>query len=135
MQPSSPSTAHSTQAPIKVQHRIGKKRQPRRRRIDLNCGCSIYVSLGCANYGFTHRDHHHCSSGTEWRVYLDSAKSPIFQNHQPRSTTIQHGSGHNHSTDPIQPQPEISIGHTQMLPDFQDLDSLTSSDLAFLEFI
>ncbi|BAF49372.1 C2 [Honeysuckle yellow vein mosaic virus-[Japan:Miyazaki:2001]] len=135
MQPSSPSTAHSTQVPIKVQHKIGKKRQPRRRRIDLNCGCSIYVSLGCANYGFTHRGHHHCSSGTEWRVYLDSAKSPIFQNHESRPTAIQHESGHNHSTDTIQPQPPISAGFTQVLPDFQDLDSLTSSELAFLEFI
>nr|BAD18952.1 transcriptional trans-activator protein [Honeysuckle yellow vein mosaic virus] len=135
MQSSPPSTAHSTPVPIKVRHRSEKKRAPRRRRIDLNCGCSIYVSLGCANHGFTHRGHHHCSSGSEWRVYLDSAKSPLFQNHEPRTTTVQHGSGHNNSTDPIQPQSQISTGSTQVLPDFQDLDSLTSSDLAFLNFI
>ncbi|BAD23955.1 transcriptional trans-activator protein [Honeysuckle yellow vein virus] len=135
MRPSSPSTAHSTQVPIKVQHRLGKKRAPRRRRIDLNCGCSIYVALGCANNGFTHRGHHHCSSGMEWRVYLDSAKSPIFQNHEPRSTAIQHGPGHNNDTDPIQPQPEVSTGSTQVLPDLQALDSLTTSDLLFLECV
>ncbi|ACJ53816.1 C2 [Honeysuckle yellow vein virus] len=135
MQPSSPSTAHSTQVPIKVRHRSEKRRQPRRRRIDLNCGCSIYVALGCANHGFTHRGHHHCSSGMEWRVYLDSAKSPIFQNHEARSTAIQHGAGHNDYTDTIQPQPQISTGSTQVLPDLQYLDSLTSSDFAFLEGI
>nr|ABU95073.1 AC2 [Tobacco leaf curl Japan virus] len=135
MRPSSPSTAHSTQVPIKVQHRIGKTRAPRRRRIDLNCGCSIYVALDCANHGFTHRGHHHCSSGMEWRVYLDSTKSPIFQNHEPRSTAIQHASGHNNDTDTVQPQPQVSTGSTQVLPDLQDLDSLTTSDLLFLEYI
>ncbi|BAB86389.1 C2 protein [Tobacco leaf curl Kochi virus] len=135
MQPSSPSTAHSTQVPIKVRHRSEKRRQPRRRRIDINCGCSIYVALGCANHGFTHRGHHHCSSGMEWRVYLDSAKSPIFQNHEPRPTTIQHGTRHNNYTNTIQPQPQESTGDTQVLPLFQDLDSLTSSDFAFLEGI
>ncbi|ADM47747.1 transactivator protein [Honeysuckle yellow vein virus] len=135
MQPSSPSTAHSTQVPIKVRHRSEKRRAPRRRRIDLICGCSIYVALGCANHGFTHRGHHHCSSGMEWRVYLDRAQSPIFQNHEARTTTIQHGPGHNNSTDTIQPQPQISTGSTQVLPDLQYLDSLTSSDLAFLEGI
>nr|BAC75811.1 transcriptional transactivator protein [Honeysuckle yellow vein mosaic virus] len=135
MQPSSPSTAHSTQVPIKVRHRSEKGRAPRRRRIDLNCGCSIYVALGCANHVFTHRAHHHCSSGKEWRVYLASAQSPIFQNHDTRTTAIQHGSGYNKFTDTIQPQPQESTGHTQVLPLFQDLHSLTSSDFAFLEGI
>ncbi|BAC66135.1 C2 [Eupatorium yellow vein virus - [Yamaguchi]] len=133
MQPSSPSTAHSTQVPIKVQHRIAKKKNLRRRRIDLGCGCSVYVSLDCANYGFTHRDHHYCSSGAEWRVYLDSTKSPLFQNHQARSTVIQQRSGRDNITDTVQPQPEIPAGFAQVFPDFQDLESLTSSDMAFLE--
>ncbi|CAD27696.1 transcriptional transactivator protein [Eupatorium yellow vein virus-[MNS2]] len=133
MQPSSPSTAHSIQVPIKVQHRIAKKKKNRRRRIDLGCGCSIFVGLDCANYGFTHRDHHYCSSGAEWRVYLDGSKSPIFQNHEPRSTIIQQGSGRDNNTDTVQPQPKIPAGFAQVFPHFQDLESLTSSDVAFLE--
>nr|WEU77276.1 AC2 protein [Ageratum yellow vein China virus] len=42
MQNSSPSTAHCTQVPIKVQHKIAKRRPIRRRRVDLTCGCSYH---------------------------------------------------------------------------------------------
>ncbi|BAG12166.1 transcriptional transactivator protein [Eupatorium yellow vein virus-[Suya]] len=134
MQPSSPSTAHSIQVPIKVQHRIAKsKKKNRRRRIDLNCGCSIFVGLDCANYGFTHRDTHHCSSGTEWRVYLEGSKSPLFQDYEARSTIIQQGPRRNNNTDTVQPQPQIPAGFAQVFPHFQDLEPLTSSDMAFLE--
>nr|AYA62497.1 AC2 [Ageratum yellow vein virus]QAS62254.1 AC2 protein [Ageratum yellow vein virus] len=135
MQNSSPSTAHCTQVPIKVQHRIAKKKPIRRRRVDLPCGCSYYLGLNCANHGFTHRGITHCNSMREWRVYLDDQKSPLFQDNQaPRETVLQQPR-HNNHTSPIQPQPEESVGNTPVFSDLPDLDSLTTSDLAFLKSI
>nr|BAU79583.1 transcriptional activator protein [Papaya leaf curl Guandong virus] len=133
MQNSSPSRVHSTQVPIKVQHRIAKKKSIRRRRIDLNCGCSYYISINCHNYGLTHRGTHHCSSSREWRVYLDGTKSPLFQDNASRQQTIQHEPRHNTCANQIQSQPEESIGDTSVFSKLPDLDSFTSSDLAFLK--
>ncbi|CAJ87649.1 AC2 protein [Siegesbeckia yellow vein Guangxi virus] len=136
MQPSSPSTAHSTPVPIKVQHKIAKKKKvTRRRRIDLDCGCTVYIGIHCANNGFTHRGTHHCSSGTEWRVYLDGSKSPIFQDNRSPQQAIQQRPRQDYNPDTIQLQPENSAGDSQMLSDFRSLDSLTSSDMAFLKSI
>ncbi|AGI16835.1 AC2 [Sri Lankan cassava mosaic virus-India[Attur:2009]] len=135
MRPSSPSASRSTQVPIKVQHRAAKRKAIRRRRVDLNCGCSYYVHINCHNHGFTHRGTHHCSSGNEWRIYLGGSKSPLFQNHPARQPAVQQAVGHNNHPDTLQPQPEESVGTTSMLDGFQGLDDLTASDLAFLEGI
>nr|AMY26879.1 transcriptional activator protein [Indian cassava mosaic virus] len=135
MRPSSPSASRSTQVPIKVQHKAAKRRAIRRRRVDLNCGCSYYVHINCHNHGFTHRGTHHCSSSDEWRIYLGSSKSPLFQDHPARQPAIQQTVGHNNRPDTVQPQPEESVGTTSMLDGFQGLDDLTASDLAFLEGI
>ncbi|CAC85459.1 transcriptional transactivator protein [Sri Lankan cassava mosaic virus-[Colombo]] len=135
MRPSSPSASRSTQVPIKVQHRAAKRKAIRRRRVDLNCGCSYYVHINCHNHGFTHRGTHHCSSGDEWRLYLGGSKSPLFQDHPARQPAVQHAVGHNNRPDTVQPQPEESVGTTPMLDGFQGLDDLTASDLAFLEGI
>nr|WCR23753.1 transcriptional transactivator protein [Sri Lankan cassava mosaic virus]WCR23761.1 transcriptional transactivator protein [Sri Lankan cassava mosaic virus] len=135
MRPSSPSASRSTQVPIKVQHRAAKRKAIRRRRVDLNCGCSYYVHINCHNHGFTHRGTHHCSSGDEWRIYLGGSKSPIFQDHPARQPAVQQAVGHNNHPDTLQPQPEESVGTTSMLDGFQGLDDLTASDLAFLEGI
>nr|AWW25148.1 TrAP [Alternanthera yellow vein virus] len=132
MRPSSPSTSHCTQVPIKVQHRLAK-RKPRRRRVDLRCGCSLYISIYCHNYGFTHRGTHHCSLGREWRVYLGINKSPVFQDHQTRQQTIPTGTRHHYSSDTVQLQPAEGFGDTQMFSDLPDLDSLTTSDIEFLK--
>nr|ATA62995.1 transcriptional activator protein [Datura leaf curl virus] len=135
MQPSSPSKSHYTQVPIKVQHRAAKRRAIRRKRVDLNCGCSYYVHINCHNHGFTHRGTHHCSSSAEWRLYLGGNKSPLFQDHPARQQIIRNDDGHNNHPDTIQPQPEESVGTTPMLDGFPGLDDLTPSDLAFLEGI
>ncbi|CAJ57821.2 transactivator protein [Vernonia yellow vein virus] len=135
MQPSSPYTSRCSQVPIKALHRAAKARPIKRKRIDLPCGCSIYRHINCHNHGFTHRGTHHCSSSSEWRIYLGSSKSPIFQDPKAPTTTIQHEQGHHRSQDPIQPLPEESTGTTQMLSDFHHLESLTSSDIAFLKSI
>nr|AGZ95250.1 C2 [Papaya leaf curl Guandong virus] len=132
MQNSSPSQGHSTQVPIKVQHRIAKKKTIRRRRVDLNCGCTYYLSINCHNDGFTHRGIHHCSSSREWRVYLDGTKSPIFQDNRPQEQARQHEPRHHPITHQVQPQPEESIGDAPVFSGLPDLDSFTSSDLAFL---
>nr|AGM20533.1 TrAP protein [Tomato yellow leaf curl Yunnan virus] len=134
MQNSSPSRNHCTQVPIKVQHRIAKK-SVRRRRVDLPCGCTYYYSISCANHGLSHRGTHHCNSSREWRVYLDGSKSPIFQNNQTRPATVLNEPRHNHDPNTVQPQPEESVGTTPMFSDLPDLDSLTTSDLAFLKSI
>nr|QJW71414.1 transcriptional activator protein [Sri Lankan cassava mosaic virus] len=135
MRPSSPSASRSTQVPIKVQHRAAKRKAIRRRRVDLNCGCSYYVHINCHNHGFTHRGTHHCSSGDERRIYLGGSKSPLFQDHPAGQPAVQQAVGHNNHPDTLQPQPEESVGTTSMLDGFQGLDDLTASDLAFLEGI
>nr|ACA61013.1 C2 protein [Tomato leaf curl Philippines virus]ACA61019.1 C2 protein [Tomato leaf curl Philippines virus] len=135
MQNSSPSRGHSTQVPIKVQHKIAKRRPIRRRRIDLPCGCSYYLGINCASYGFSHRGTHHCSSGREWRIYLDDNKSPLFQDIPTRQDAVLEKPRYHNSTDTVQPQPEESVGNTSMFSDLQNLDSFTSSDLAFLKSI
>ena len=132
MQNSSLSPKRSTHVPIKVQHKIAKK-AIRRRRIDLPCGCTYYFAIECASHGFTHRGTHHCNSGREWRLYLDGQKSPIFQDHPPPREAIPETTGHHHRPDPVQLQPEESIGNSPVFSDLPDLDSFTSSDLAFLK--
>ena len=69
----------------------------------------------------------------EWRLYLDGQKSPVFQDHPPPRETIPETTGHHHRPDPVQLQPEESIGNSPVFSDLPDLDSFTSSDLAFLK--
>ncbi|CAM91907.1 C2 protein [Tobacco leaf curl Comoros virus] len=135
MRPSSPSTSHCTQLPIKVQHKTAKKKAVRRRRIDLDCGCSYYLHISCIDHGFTHRGTHHCSSSTEWRVYLGDTKSPIFQDYQPRQPAVQHAPRYHIDPDKIQPQFEEGTGDSQMFSQLQGLDELTPSDWSFLKGI
>nr|WBU87165.1 transcriptional activator protein [Papaya leaf curl Bagalkote virus] len=130
MRPSSPSKAHSTQVPIKVQHRLAKK-GIRRRRVDLDCGCSYYLSINCRNHGFSHRGTHHCSSSTEWRVYLGDSKSPLFQDIGAPQPSIQHERRHNDNQNTVQSQPEESVGDTQMFSGLPNLDDFTASDWSF----
>nr|QCC88918.1 transcriptional activator protein [Tomato leaf curl Bangladesh virus] len=132
MRPSSPSKAHSTQVPIKVQHRLAK-RGTRRRRVDLDCGCSYFIALRCHDHGFTHRGTHHCSSGREWRVYLGDNKSPIFQDNRTPPPAIPNEPRHHNSPSTVQSQPEESVGDTQMFSNLPNLDDLTASDWSFLK--
>uniref|UniRef100_Q0ZUK6 Transcriptional activator protein n=1 Tax=Chilli leaf curl virus-[Pakistan] TaxID=340896 RepID=Q0ZUK6_9GEMI len=132
MRPSSPSKAHSTQVPIKVQHRQAK-RGIRRRRVDLDCGCSYFIALRCHGYGFTHRGTHHCSSSREWRVYLGDSKSPVFQDNRAPEPSIPHEPRHNHRPNTVQSQPEESSGSAQVFSSLPNLDDFTASDWAFLE--
>nr|AFB83480.1 transcription activator protein [Cotton leaf curl Burewala virus] len=130
MQSSSLSKGHCTQLPIKVQQKE-RKRRNRRRRVDLECGCSYYLSINCHNHGFTHRGTYHCSSSREWRIYLGSSKSPLFQDHQPRQPSVHDEYGYTHDQDPVHSQPEESVGDTQMFHSFPNLDDLTASDWSF----
>ncbi|CAJ90738.1 C2 protein [Sida yellow vein Madurai virus] len=126
MRRSLPSERLSTQVPIKVEHQKAK-RKIRRKRVDLDCGCTYYRSLNCHNHGFTHRGIHHCSSSDEGDL-LGHGNSPIFQDPRPTwtgrstatTTSLQSNSG--------QPQPEESLGGSQMFHNLPDLDSFTSSD-------
>ncbi|NP_077737.1 TrAP [Tomato golden mosaic virus] len=117
-------SSSSTPPSIKAQHRAAKRRAIRRRRIDLNCGCSIYIHIDCRNNGFTHRGTYHCASSREWRLYLGDNKSPLFQDNQRRGSPL-----HQHQdiplTNQVQPQPEESIGSPQgisQLPSMDDID-------------
>ncbi|ABC74552.1 transactivation protein [Rhynchosia golden mosaic virus] len=122
---SSPLRNRSSPLSIKAQHRYAK-RQTRRKRIDLQCGCSIYVHINCANHGFTHRGTHHCASSNEWRFYLGGSKSPIFQDNQSGGpiTHAQQGLPHSNQS---QPQPTESVGSPQSLLQFPSLDDIDDS--------
>nr|ALN12529.1 trap [Tomato leaf curl Sudan virus]UCC70396.1 AC2 [Chilli leaf curl virus]ALN12535.1 trap [Tomato leaf curl Sudan virus]ALN12541.1 trap [Tomato leaf curl Sudan virus]ALN12547.1 trap [Tomato leaf curl Sudan virus] len=135
MQPSSPSTSHCSQVPIKVQHKLAKKKIIRRRRVDLDCGCSYYLHINCSNHGFTHRGTHHCSSSREWRIYLGDKQSPLFQDHQPRREAIQQEPRYHFNTNPIQSQHKEGTGDSQMFSQLPNLDNLTASDWSFLKSI
>nr|ADB45299.1 transcriptional activator protein [Tomato leaf curl Palampur virus]AXZ95733.1 transcriptional activator protein [Tomato leaf curl Palampur virus]UZH24451.1 TrAP [Tomato leaf curl Palampur virus] len=110
-----------------------KKKNIRRRRVDLQCGCSYYISINCHDHGFTHRGIHHCGSSREWRVYLGRSKSPVFQNFETRRETLPHEPRHYNGPNTVQPQPEESTGASQVFSNIPDLDGLTPSDWAFLE--
>nr|UYS88296.1 transcription activator protein [Tomato yellow leaf curl virus] len=135
MQPSSPSTSHCSQVPIKIKHRISKKRPIRRKRVDLDCGCSYYLHLNCSNHGFTHRGTHHCSSGREWRFYLGDKQSPLFQDHQPLREAISNEPRHHFNADKIQSQHQEGTGDSQMFSQLPNLDDITASDWSFLKSI
>nr|UOQ23479.1 transactivator protein [Crassocephalum yellow vein virus]UOQ23485.1 transactivator protein [Crassocephalum yellow vein virus] len=134
MRSSSPSKAHSTPFPIKVQHRNAKK-ATRRRRVDLPCGCSYFIALGCHDHGFTHRGSYHCSSSREWRIYLDGQKSPLFQDNKSPEPSISHEKRHNHHPNTVQLQPAESVGDTQVFSSLPNLDDFTASDWSFLKSI
>ncbi|QMV80665.1 trans-acting protein [Tomato golden net virus] len=121
-------SSSSTPPSIKPQHRIAKKnsRAIRRRRIDLQCGCSIYMHIDCRGHGFTHRGTHHATSSGEWRLYLGGAQSPLFQdNKRGGFTPRKHKSVPHPNT--VQPQPEESIASPQELPQLPDMDDFTDS--------
>nr|AEX55203.1 transcription activator protein [Squash leaf curl China virus] len=132
MQSSSQSKNHSIPVAKESLH-PRKKKNIRRRRIDLPCGCSYYMSIDCHDHGFTHRGIHHCGSSRGWRVYLGSSKSPIFQNNKTRYQTVPNRTRHNQSADNVQPQPAESTGASQMCSNVPNLDGLTPSDWDFLE--
>nr|UZH24582.1 transcriptional activator protein [Chayote yellow mosaic virus]UZH24588.1 transcriptional activator protein [Chayote yellow mosaic virus]UZH24594.1 transcriptional activator protein [Chayote yellow mosaic virus] len=135
MPPSTHSPSRSTQVPIKVQHRIGKKKAIRRKRIDLDCGCSFYLHIDCALNGFAHRGTHHCASSAEFRLHMGADKSPLFQDCRPHREAVQLGPRHIINSNPVQPQPPESVGDSQMFPELPSLDDLTSSDWSFLASI
>nr|WBQ68027.1 transcriptional activator protein [Squash leaf curl China virus] len=110
-----------------------KKKSIRRRRIDLQCGCTYYMSINCHDHGFTHRGVHHCGSRNEWRVYLERPKSTLFQNIETRQQTLPGRPRHNQSADNVQPQSAESSGDSQMFSNLPNLDGLTPSDWDFLE--
>uniref|UniRef100_J7HEQ7 Transcriptional activator protein n=1 Tax=Sida golden mosaic Buckup virus-[Jamaica:St. Elizabeth:2004] TaxID=929769 RepID=J7HEQ7_9GEMI len=122
MRSSSPSHPPS----IKQKHKQAKKRAIRRRRIDLECGCSIYFHIGCTGHGFTHRGTHHCTSGREWRIYLGDRKSPTFQDVPSRGPVV-HEHQDIHHTNTVQPQPEESVASPQSLPELPSLDDIDDS--------
>nr|AIL25842.1 transcription activator protein [Cotton leaf curl Multan virus] len=123
-----------TQVPIKVQHREAKRRN-RRRRVDLECGCSYYLSINCHNHGFTHRGTHHCSSSREWRIYLEVPNPLYFQDHQPRQPSIHDEYGHTQDQDPVQFNTRKALGLPQVFSNLPNLDDLTASDWSFLKGI
>ncbi|AFQ93638.1 transactivator protein [Dalechampia chlorotic mosaic virus] len=111
---------------IKAQHRASKRRAIRRRRLDLNCGCSIFLHINCIDHGFTHRGEHHCGSGREFRFYLGGSKSPLFQDHQSRGSYVHQEQSVPHP-DQVQPQPEEGIGSSQSLLQLPSLDDFSDS--------
>ncbi|AEI91431.1 transcriptional regulator [West African Asystasia virus 1] len=127
MPPSYTSKHLSTPVPIKVSHRLAKKRRQRRKTINLRCGCAFLISESCTDYGFSHRGVHHCTSSKQWHIHLGDQESTTHEGNTVRPNTIQQPVQHHTPADQIQPQPEASIGTTQMLHELPSLDD-------FLEF-
>nr|AGD98649.1 transactivating protein [Blainvillea yellow spot virus]AGD98654.1 transactivating protein [Blainvillea yellow spot virus]AGD98659.1 transactivating protein [Blainvillea yellow spot virus] len=121
-------SSSSTPPCIKAQHRAAKQRQRaiRRRRIDLVCGCSIFLHISCRGHGFTHRGTHHCTSGGEWRLYLGNTKSPLFQDIPSRGHPIHNDSSVSHP-DTVQPQRAESVGSPQGVSELPSLDDFPDS--------
>nr|CRI68182.1 Transcriptional activator protein [Pepper golden mosaic virus] len=119
-------SSSSTLPSIKAQHSMAKKRHIRRRRIDLNCGCSIFLHINCANNGFTHRGEHHCASDREFRFYLGGSKSPIFQDTSRGGPVVHQNQDIPHRR-PVQPQPTSSVSSPQGIPPFPGLDDFDDS--------
>nr|UOL66013.1 transcriptional activator protein [Tomato leaf curl New Delhi virus] len=132
MQSSSHSKNHSIPV-AKTSLPQKKKKSIRRRRVDLQCGCTYYMSINCHDHGFTHRGVHHCGSSREWRVYLGSSKSPLFQSNEAPREGFKHRERYHNDQNTVQSQPEESVGNTPVFSDLPNLDGLTPSDWAFLE--
>ncbi|ALQ10819.1 AC2 [West African Asystasia virus 1] len=127
MPPSFVSKHLSTPVPIKVSHRLAKKRRQRRQAINLKCGCSFLISRNCSNYGFTHRGVHHCASSKEWHIHLGDQESTTHESNTIRPSPLQHVTQHHTPADTVQPQPQEDPGNSQMLHELPGLDD-------FLEF-
>nr|AEF38358.1 AC2 [Tomato leaf curl New Delhi virus] len=110
-----------------------KKKSIPKRRVDLPCGCTYYISINCHDHGFTHRGVHHCGTSREWRIYLGNSKSPVSQTFEARQQALPNTARHHQDSNTIQPQPAESPGTSQVFSNFQNLDGLTPSDWDFLE--
>nr|QEY87973.1 transcriptional activator [Tomato leaf curl Palampur virus] len=110
-----------------------KKKNIRRRRVDLQCGCSYYISITCHDHGFGPREIHPCGPSKGWREFLDRSNSPVFHHFETPQETLPHQPRHYNSPNTVQPQPEESTGASQVFSNIPDLDGLTPSDWAFLE--
>nr|ATI96915.1 transcriptional activator protein [Tomato yellow mottle virus] len=119
-------SSSSTPPSIKPHHRNAKRRAIRRKRIDLNCGCSIFLHINCSNNGFTHRGEHHCASGREFRFYLGCSKSPLFQDVSSRRANLHIDQNLPHSNK-VQPQPQEGTESSQSFPELPSLDDINSS--------
>nr|AGR84118.1 TrAP [East African cassava mosaic Malawi virus] len=131
MPPSSPSTSHCSQVPIKVQHRTVKNRALRRRRVDLECGCSFYLHIDCINHGFSHREL--ITAPQAKNGVLLGNTNPLYfaiTNHDKRPNMH-----HDNTPDTVQPQHQEGIGDSQVFSQLQGLDDLTASDWSFLKSI
>nr|AEG42038.1 transcriptional activator protein [Cotton leaf curl Multan virus] len=134
MRSSSLSKDHCTQLPIKVQHREAKRRN-RRRRVDLECGCSYYLSINCHNHGFTHREPITAAQAGNG-AYIWEVPNPLyFKIISHSSPSIHDKYGHTHDPNPIQLQHSESSGTAQVFSNLPNLDDLTPSDWSFLKGI
>nr|ALQ10810.1 AC2 [West African Asystasia virus 1] len=133
MPPSYTSKHLSTPVPIKVSHRLAKKRRQRRKTINLRCGCAFLISESCTDYGFSHRGIHHCSSSAEWNILLGTEESNIHNDNRTHRQTIQHEPRHTEHPNQVQPQPEEGFRDSQMLFELQGLDEIEEFDISVLE--
>nr|AIY31171.1 AC2 protein [Tomato yellow leaf curl virus] len=131
MQSSSPSTSHCSQVSIKVQHKIAKKKPIRRKRVDLDSGCTYYLHINSNNHGFTHRGTHHCMSSRESRFYLGDKQSPHIQDKRTQPAAISNEQRQHFHSDNIQPQHHEGIGHSHMFSQLPNFDDITATDWSF----
>ncbi|KAL6994241.1 hypothetical protein U1Q18_012348 [Sarracenia purpurea var. burkii] len=120
-----PSSSHNHYSPPKNQkqlHQRAKKRSIRRRRIDLFCGCTIYVHINCANDGFTHRGDTHAIANAHWHVILGIEEPSLHQaNREGYGQQVEPSVPHDNN---VQPQPPQITQSSQGSIPFPDLDKL-----------
>ncbi|KAL6994243.1 hypothetical protein U1Q18_012350 [Sarracenia purpurea var. burkii] len=128
MHPSS--SSHNHYSPPKNQkqlHQRAKKRSIRRRRIDLFCGCTIYVRINCANDGFTHRGDTHAIANAHWRVILGIEKPSLHQANRERyGQPVESSSPHDNNVQPQPPQRTQSPQGSIPFPDLDNIEELLS---------
>ncbi|KAL6978442.1 hypothetical protein U1Q18_020110 [Sarracenia purpurea var. burkii] len=119
------SSSHNHYSPPKNQkalHQRAKKRSIRRRRIDLFCGCTIYVHINCANDGFTHRGATHAIANAHWRVILGIEEPTLHQGNREDDRLQLEPSIPDDNN--VQPQPPQRAQSAQGSIPFPNLDNI-----------
>ncbi|AEB00553.1 Trap [Cleome golden mosaic virus] len=112
---------------IKAQHKAAKRRAIRRRRIDLTCGCTIYIHLNCHSNEFTHRGTSSAVPQAENGVYTWEISNPLYFRIHDVEDVLHSRDEDIPRPDTVQPQREESIGSPHGLSQLPSLDSLGDS--------
>ncbi|KAL6961858.1 hypothetical protein U1Q18_043448 [Sarracenia purpurea var. burkii] len=108
-------------------HQRSKKRSIRRRRIDLFCGCTIYVHINCANDGFTHRGGTHAIANAHWRVIPGIEEPTLHQgNREDDGLQLEPSIPDDNNVQPQSPQRTEPAQGSIPFPDLDNIEDFIS---------